>query len=101
MAQPKLLAVLTALLLLGHGSPLRAGYTLDQLQAIERMLSAKDWTSLATYIARHPELVQGNDPLAVELQRFTTSYDSATVDTFVPGRIAASRERNIPFGLPY
>lgn len=101
MAQPRLMAIVTALLLLGAGSPVRAGYTLAQLQEIDRILSARDWSALATYVNANPQLLEGNDALGVELQNFVASYGRAQLDLFASRSGAGVREPDLEFAQPY
>ena len=50
MAEPRLIAVVTALLMLVAASPLRAAYDLNQLREIDRLMSSADWAGLAAYL---------------------------------------------------
>ena len=69
MPAPKLIAIITALLLMsGHAA--FAEYSLAQLQEIERYLLTKNNAALLLLLQAHPELTAGDDPLAVELRAF-------------------------------
>ena len=72
MPAPKLIAIVTALLLMsGHGA--FAEYSLSQLQEIERYLLTKNNAALILLLQAHPELMVGDDPLAIELRAFMTA----------------------------
>lgn len=101
MAQPRLIAIVTALLMLGAGSPALAAYTLAQLQDIDRMLSAKDWGALAAYVRANPQLLEGTDVLGAELHNFVTSYGRAQLDLFASRPVSAVEEPDLAFAEPY
>ncbi|MGL4279764.1 MAG: hypothetical protein ACRCS0_05315 [Albidovulum sp.] len=69
MPAPKLMAIVTALILMsGHGT--FAEYSLSQLQEIERYILTKNTAALLLLLQANPELLVGDDPLAVELRAF-------------------------------
>ena len=69
MPAPRLLTIITALILL-QGQVARAEYSLEQLQEIERYVMSKNSAALETLLRSNPELMAGNDPLAKELRSF-------------------------------
>ena len=87
----RIIAIVTALLLVVPAGRSSAA-SIDQLVTINRMVSQRDWAALRDYIAANPSLVEGSDPLAVELGRFVASMNRETLDTyaqtpFVTGRL--------------
>ena len=86
-----LIAVVTALLMIAPVGRLQAA-TIDQLVAINTMVTERDWDGLWSYVNANPGLLAGTDPLAVELQRFVASMNLDTLDSyaqtpFVTGRL--------------
>ncbi len=77
MASKRLLAVVTALILAGAGLASPAGVTLSHLEQIEQFIVNEDWALLSAYLEQHPELLDGDTPLAVELQAFVRAVDEA------------------------
>ncbi|GEM_PF-3651210 len=73
MPNPKLLAVITAFMLVAGAPGAQATYTLSQLQRIEDMTLHQNWTQLKEYILENPSLIYGNDVLAAELKAFLES----------------------------
>ena len=69
MPAPRLLTIITALILL-QGQMARAEYSLEQLQEIERYVMSKNSAALESLLRSNPELMAGNDPLAKELRSF-------------------------------
>ena len=59
MPEPRLMAVITALLMLAGTSPVRAGYDLDQLRQIEALILAKDCGALWEYLVSNPSIMTG------------------------------------------
>jgi hypothetical protein len=82
MPGSKLIAILTALSLLGGASRALAAYDLDQLKEIERLVLAKDTQGLGRYLAANPEITIGGDPLAQELRTFLGCARSGALDCF-------------------
>lgn len=69
MPAPKLIAIVTALILMS-GQAAFAEYSLAQLQEIERYILTKNNAALMLLLQSHPELMAGDDPLAQELRAF-------------------------------
>lgn len=72
--------MLTAALLLGAAPGANAAYTLAQLQVIERLMLAGDLTSLRLFLEQNPEILEGDDALAIELREFLQEQQSALSD---------------------
>ena len=70
MPSPRLMAVVTALMLVASAKSGQAGYNLAQLRQIETLISSKDCGGLLSYLESNPGIVEGNDPLALELRNF-------------------------------
>jgi hypothetical protein len=89
MANPKLLALVTALMLV-VGTPVAFGaVSQDQLQQLETLIVSQQWADLNAYLLEHPELVSGNDVLADELKVFLASYSQGVLSpSFTPPSVA-------------
>lgn len=101
MPAPKLIAIVTALLLIsGHSA--FAEYSLAQLQEIERYLLTKNNAALILLLQANPALMVGDDPLAIELRAFMAAsmqagllWFSAPTATLPPADLdLAKRERS-------
>jgi len=85
MPNPRLLAVVTALMLSAGTPAAHASYTLTDLQRIEQLILDREWNELRAYIASKPDLARGDDPLASELRTFLeTSRDGFLAQIFNP-----------------
>ena len=51
-----------------------ATYTLTDLQTIEQMILNAEWNALQKYVEGRPDLLLGDDPLAVELRTYLSRY---------------------------
>lgn len=89
MPPPKLLAVITALILLGGPSASRADYNLGQLQVIERFVMQKDTAALGRYLAVNPQITRGDDPLSRELRSFMGCVQNGQLDCFASAKVVA------------
>ena len=52
------------------GGPAAAHFKTRQLLELETLISESHWSDLRRYIQANPELLQGDDALALELQKF-------------------------------
>jgi len=73
------MAVVTAFMLVAGAQSGQAGYTLAQLQDIERLILSRDCGALWTYLSDNPDLLEGDDPLAVELRKFTLGIENGLI----------------------
>lgn len=89
MPGPKLLAVITALMLMAGTSASRADYNLAQLREIERLVMQKDTSALGRYLAANPQITRGDDPLARELRSFVGCVQSGQLDCFASPKVVA------------
>ena len=73
MPSPKLISIITALLLAAGVTGANAQeISVEQLLEIERLILAKDLDALLVFLRANPHLYVGDDPLAEEL-RFLVS----------------------------
>ncbi|SPH23322.1 hypothetical protein DEA8626_02386 [Defluviimonas aquaemixtae] len=92
MPGTRLLALITALVLVGGNSPARADYTVSQLEEIERLIVRKDCGALWLYLQANPGIMAGGDALSLELRAFADAtargqidcFDAPTAQTSVP-----------------
>jgi hypothetical protein len=82
MFHPRLIAVVTALVLLGGTGSSRADYDLSQLQAIEGLISSRNCAGLWLYVKSNPGITAGGDPLANELRTFLAATERGQLDCF-------------------
>ncbi|OYX42335.1 MAG: hypothetical protein B7Z02_12400 [Rhodobacterales bacterium 32-67-9] len=81
MPEPRLLAIITAFLLIA-GAPARADYDIAQLQQIEQFILQKDSAALWKYLVDNPGIMSGNDALALELKAFVAAIESGQLAIF-------------------
>ncbi len=70
------------LILMGSSGAAQDDISLQELQAIESLISGKDWRALYTYVVANPKFTSGNDPLAVELRSFVDDTKRGFLNTF-------------------
>lgn len=87
MLTPKLLATITALLLIAGTSELRAEYNLSQLQEIERLVLSKNTAALGRFLTANPQIMSGADPLARELRSFLDCVEDEQLDCFASPKV--------------
>lgn len=87
MPEPRLIAVLTAIVLLAGTAPLRAAYSLEELREIERLVLAKDSAALGAFLAVNPGITSGDDPLARELRSFQNCLRSGRLECFASPKV--------------
>lgn len=66
--------------LLAHGA--NAAYTLSDLESIESYILSRDWVGLNQYLTNNPDVLDRNDPLAVEARAFQSSFRSSGIARF-------------------
>ena len=98
MFHPRLIAVVTALALLGAAGPGRADYSLSQLQAIEGLISSRNCEGLWLFVKSNPELVDGEDPLAKELRVFVTATERGQLECFASRSSKSALSASVPTG---
>lgn len=84
MPDPRLVAVITAMMLIagGFGGAARADFSLEQLQDLERLVLARDTGALWAYIQANSGVLQGDDPLARELRLFAEATARGQLDYY-------------------
>ena len=98
MFHPKLIAVVTALVLLGAAGPGRAEYSLDQLQAIEGLITSRNCEGLWLFVKTNPALADGEDPLAKELRLFVTATERGQLECFASRSSKSALSAGVPTG---
>lgn len=79
MLNPKLTAIVTALMFVGAGHSANAAYNLQQLQVIQGFVDAKDCGGLLNYLEANPSIMAGNDALARELRSFANGVEGGII----------------------
>ncbi len=79
MADNRLLAVLTAMILAGGVTPGRTAADLDQLLQIEQLVLSNDCQALYRYLSGNPGVLEGSDPLTVEFRNFMGRVDGGVI----------------------
>lgn len=92
MPDPKLTAIITALIFVAGAAPSRAEYNLEQLRQIERYILAKDCGALWQYLVENPGIMEGPDALAQELRVFVQATQRGQLQCFA----ARSAEAPVP-----
>ena len=82
MAEKRLLAIVTVLLLMGTSGNAQQGPSINDLRTIERLIEGGDWRALYTYIDANPRLTAGNSALAVELRSFAEDAERGRLNQF-------------------
>lgn len=82
MADKKLLAIVTVLILVGSSGAAQQNASINDLLEIERLIEGGDWRALYSFLLENPQLTAGNSPLAMELQSFSEDVKSGRLDTF-------------------
>lgn len=76
MASRRLVAIITAMLLLG-GSRLQAEIDLESLRIMNELIDGQRWDALRQFLRQHPEAMIGEDALAQELRYFFAATEGA------------------------
>ncbi|MEE9426976.1 MAG: hypothetical protein V3V25_02395 [Paracoccaceae bacterium] len=94
MPNPRLLGIVTVLLIVGNVSGVHAAYTLSQLRAVESLISSQDCGALLGYLSNNSELLDGDDPLAEELRKFSQGVQGGLIDcvSVAPGTAGTAVE---------
>lgn len=87
MANGKLVAIVTALMLTMGGQGAQAAFSLSQLVQIEQFILTGKWAELRAYLAANPALLDGADPLAAELRRFLSDTAGGTIASITPAAL--------------
>ncbi len=87
MANGKLVAIVTALMLTVGGQGAQAAFSLSQLVQIEQLIVTGQWDRLRAFLTANPALLEGDDPLATELRRFLAEVASGTIASITPASL--------------
>jgi len=105
MANPRLVAVVTALLLIS-GPAAKAQIDVQMLRNINVLIDRQDWTGLRSYIEQNSWILSEDGALARELRYFVSSFDSAsnaqfayTDDSVIITNDDGNRSTDNPFGV--
>jgi hypothetical protein len=79
MPNPKLTAIITALMFIGGSKGANAAYNLAQLQEIERYILSKDCGALLGYLQSNPGIMDGGDLLSQELRAFANGVEGGLI----------------------
>jgi hypothetical protein len=100
MFHPRLIAVVTALVLLGTTGSSRADYDLSQLQEIEGLISSRNCEGLWLYVKSNPTMMVGSDPLASELRTFVAATERGQLDCFASRSAGGLAPAAVPAAVP-
>ena len=101
MANNRLIAIVTVLLLVGGAGATGEEPSIEDLLTIEKLIDDRLWQELYLFIVANPQLTAGNSPLALELQSYVedakrgrlAGFDAPPADS---DTVAASRSANTP-----
>lgn len=82
MANSRLLAIVTILILMGQSAHSQQSPSIDELQAMERMIEDGDWRGLYDYVEANPNLTAGEGALANELRSFVDEVERGQLRNF-------------------
>ncbi|MCX7889381.1 MAG: hypothetical protein N2422_06570 [Rhodobacteraceae bacterium] len=82
MPSPRLVALVTILMLAASGSATMSQDELDLLRRLESLIAERDCDGLVAFLRRNPSLMAGDDALARELQGFMANALSGNLDCF-------------------
>lgn len=82
MPEPRLMAVITALVLMMGTSAARAAYDVEELRQIEGLILRKDCGALWQYLVDNPAIMAGEDALARELRIFVAATERGQLACF-------------------
>lgn len=92
MANKKLMAIVTMMVLLGADASAQSDPTLEDLLTIDKLIQDGDWRALYTYVEANPRLTAGSSPLAQELQSFKDDIERGQLNTFDAGPSAPQQD---------
>jgi hypothetical protein len=84
MANRKILAIITALVMLGGPASSQQAASISELRQIEQLVAKQRWAELYNLIMAKPALTQGNDPLSLELRDFVRQVSLGRVAGLAP-----------------
>lgn len=96
MPSSRLVAIVTALVLIGGAPGAHAEFTLEQLLAIEEYIQSRNTVGLLGYLKSNPNLLEGEDPLAVELQAFVDDMEDDLINNLSAASVGSSGGQSGP-----
>ena len=91
----KLVAVVTAMMLVAPPARSQDQYSLSELLTLDGLIGAQDCGGLWSHLQGNPALMAGNDPLARELRTFAESVQRGALNCFAAGSRTASVVRDL------
>lgn len=82
MSERRLLAVITAMLLVGSPAQSQQAASLEDLYELEELIVGKDCLALFSFVLARPYLLEGEDVLATELGLFVDDVQQGNVNCF-------------------
>lgn len=82
MANNRLLAIVTILILVGSSGSAQQEPSIEELLTIEKLIDGGDWRALYTYVEANPRLTAGDSPLATELRSFVDDAKRGRLNRF-------------------
>lgn len=82
MANNRLLAVVTMMILAGSFNSAHADPTLEDLQTIDKLIQDGNWDDLYSFVNSNPRLTDGQTALATELQSFKADVEQGQLSSF-------------------
>lgn len=79
MPNPKLTAIITALMFIAGSGGANAAYNLTQLRQIEQYILSKNCSALLGYLQQNPGIMDGGDLLAQELRSFANGVEGGLI----------------------
>ncbi|MEM6890298.1 MAG: hypothetical protein AAF636_19510 [Pseudomonadota bacterium] len=82
MANNRMLAIVTILLLSANSGQAQQEPSLDDLVTIDKLINEGDWQALYAFVEDNPQLTQGESALAVELNKFVNEVEQGPLNQF-------------------
>jgi hypothetical protein len=90
MANQRIVAIVTALLLMSTTASAVQAASIEELRKIDAMVSTQDWAGLYSMVLANPRLISGNDPLSSELRTFMRQNSLGRIAGLAPATQSAS-----------
>lgn len=84
MANRRILAIVTALVMLGSSASAQQTASIAELRQIEFLVSNEKWAELYNLVLANPRLTQGDDPLSLELRNFLRQVSLGRIADLAP-----------------
>lgn len=93
------IALLSTALMLSMNQIAQAAYTQDQLDTLRTLTVSQDTEALMLFLKANPELMQGNDPLAIALRDFLAQRSTPLGAIFGPNVPDIAEIPDLPEGV--